>query len=244
MAYVDPELVERLYVREGGTVSGVAAHLDSSVYAVRAILRDRHVVVRGRGHPAKNVNPLLNDADWLRAQYLDQQRTVKEIAAEVGHSDHAVKDRLRKLQIPLRTNRQVIEMRTQRRRAELGPEVERRYRSGESIETVAAHVGAGWETVRRILAEREVPVRSAAEAAALLKKPERAPSRARALRKAMREGRAACVVCGAVSGLHYHHRDADPSNNSDDNLVPLCADDHAMIEWFVRPVFHRWRQTS
>jgi transposase-like protein len=119
VAYVDPELVERLYVREGGTVSGVAAHLDSSVYAVRAILRDRHVVVRGRGHPAKNVNPLLNDADWLRAQYLDQQRTVKEIAAEVGHSDHAVKDRLRKLQIPLRTNRQVIEMRTQRRRANL-----------------------------------------------------------------------------------------------------------------------------
>lgn len=38
-----------------------------------------------------------------------------------------------------------------------------------------------------------------------------------------------CLVCGFASVVDVHHLDEDHSNNSVDNLVPLCPNHHRMI---------------
>lgn len=43
--------------------------------------------------------------------------------------------------------------------------------------------------------------------------------------------KAACEQCGATSGLHVHHLDENPQNNSLSNLMTLCASCHRRWHW-------------
>jgi 5-methylcytosine-specific restriction endonuclease McrA len=35
-----------------------------------------------------------------------------------------------------------------------------------------------------------------------------------------------CTDCGLIKAEHIHHKDENPSNNSDSNLIPLCKECH------------------
>jgi hypothetical protein len=41
----------------------------------------------------------------------------------------------------------------------------------------------------------------------------------------------ACEECGAIEGLHTHHRDEDPSNNVEENIATLCGSCHLRWHW-------------
>lgn len=43
-----------------------------------------------------------------------------------------------------------------------------------------------------------------------------------------------CVICGAKEGLHIHHKDKNPQNNSPENLVVLCGVCHKKAHMKVR----------
>ncbi len=40
-----------------------------------------------------------------------------------------------------------------------------------------------------------------------------------------------CQQCGATDGLHVHHLDSDPANNTTSNLMTLCSSCHATWHW-------------
>ena len=41
----------------------------------------------------------------------------------------------------------------------------------------------------------------------------------------------ACEECGSTSLVGIHHKDRNPSNNSSENLVTLCASCHTKLHW-------------
>jgi hypothetical protein len=49
-----------------------------------------------------------------------------------------------------------------------------------------------------------------------------------------------CQVCGSPGDLHVHHRDENPRNNADENLVKVCTNCHAKLHhgWWVGVVTH------
>ena len=47
--------------------------------------------------------------------------------------------------------------------------------------------------------------------------------------KCLREKGHECDVCGATGDLEVHHIDGDRSNNSLENLVPLCEEHHRAV---------------
>src|SRR3989338_7439916 len=42
-----------------------------------------------------------------------------------------------------------------------------------------------------------------------------------------------CAICGEVEGLHIHHKDKNPTNNREDNLIVLCGVCHKKIHMKV-----------
>lgn len=41
----------------------------------------------------------------------------------------------------------------------------------------------------------------------------------------------ACEGCGTTVGLHVHHKDRNPANNSPENLTTLCGSCHLRLHW-------------
>lgn len=48
-------------------------------------------------------------------------------------------------------------------------------------------------------------------------------------RKALDEYGHVCAVCGETENLEVHHRDGDRTNNTLDNLLPLCVGCHQKL---------------
>src|SRR5690606_10566458 len=40
-----------------------------------------------------------------------------------------------------------------------------------------------------------------------------------------------CAACGTSEGLHVHHKDRNPANNTPGNLETLCASCHLKLHW-------------
>ena len=40
-----------------------------------------------------------------------------------------------------------------------------------------------------------------------------------------------CGVCGSTVNVGIHHKDSDPSNNADENLLTLCGSCHTKLHW-------------
>lgn len=53
------------------------------------------------------------------------------------------------------------------------------------------------------------------------------PSNKRSLRRHIADRDKVCQDCGSDKKLQVHHKDCDPTNNADDNLVLLCKHCHA-----------------
>jgi len=43
-----------------------------------------------------------------------------------------------------------------------------------------------------------------------------------------------CAICSKTEGLHIHHKDKNPKNNTSDNLIVLCGVCHKKIHMKVR----------
>jgi DNA-binding XRE family transcriptional regulator/transposase-like protein len=100
--------------------------------------------------------PKLRDADWLRHQYLDLGRTVKDIAAEIGCSMSGVSNAL---------CRRGIHKHSGKRRADLSTEWLRQQYigAGRSVVDLAEEVGVSRMTVRRALVDAGIAIRPLAK---------------------------------------------------------------------------------
>lgn len=190
--------------------------------------------------------PLLQDVDWLRRAYVDDERATTHMAAEVGCSAGAVIKALR---------RQGIKMRTQseERRKHMKFQLTEEWLQAEYVEKkrfakdLALEAGCSTVTVINTLHSFAMPVRTDDRVAGLLRSNERRkrPTAARKLSYAQRRQvhglNSSCALCDANDDLDVHHRDADRANDKLKNLVVLCHDCHAVAEWFIGPVETRLR---
>jgi hypothetical protein len=87
------------YVEQRVSVRDMAGEVGCDESAVYEALDAAAIArIRPRGGPPRQF-PELNDQPWLRHRYLDQGRTQRELAAEIGCSIRAVRKALAKAQI-------------------------------------------------------------------------------------------------------------------------------------------------
>lgn len=89
------------YVTDGRSTSDIAAELGCSPAAVTAALRRHGIEVRGRGQ-ARRFDKL-EDVDWLKGRYVDDEASSADIAAELGCHPNSVLDALARHGIERRT---------------------------------------------------------------------------------------------------------------------------------------------
>lgn len=87
------------------TLTEIGNDLDVSGRAVGLRLEAHGIEPRAIGETKLNQNALtyLRDAEWLREQYIDNERGTVDIAEEIGAADSTVRDWLRKHEIEIRS---------------------------------------------------------------------------------------------------------------------------------------------
>lgn len=89
------------YATDGRSTSDLAAELGCSPAAVTTALRRHGIEVRGRGQ-ARRFDKL-EDVEWLRARYVDDEASSADIATELGCHPNSVLDALARHGIDRRT---------------------------------------------------------------------------------------------------------------------------------------------
>jgi hypothetical protein len=190
--------------------------------------------------------PVAVDAGWLREQYTVDGRSALSISKELGCSVSGVQAALRRNEIPQRGQAEARRLVPPRKRARvLMPEAGDLYRQGLSMRALAARYGVSHALVRDVLADAGIHIQTATEAAVQRwQDPElrrrhsealerrRRPTGVRAMKKLLAQD-ALCAFCGADEDLEQHHLNAVRSDDRPENIVPLCRDCHAKVEWLV-----------
>jgi 5-methylcytosine-specific restriction endonuclease McrA len=188
----------------------------------------------------------LRDKEWLYEQYVTRMRGTTAIAAEVGVTDTTVAAALRRHGIPARTQKEGRGVRSSRLRAMVQmPEAADMYRDGNTIDEVALRFGVSEHVAKGALIAAGVTIRSKSENLKMRRAhPEhgrryreaserrRRPTGVRAMKKLLAQD-ALCAFCGADEDLEQHHLNAVRSDDRPENIVPLCRDCHAKVEWLV-----------
>lgn len=83
--YEDPEWLREQYHGEGRSLTDIAEECGVSHQSVRAQM-ERHGIERRSMSEAQTSGEIqyLHDADWLRQEYIEKERTTVDIAAELG----------------------------------------------------------------------------------------------------------------------------------------------------------------
>lgn len=198
---------------------------------------------------AKRFEKTLYNENWLRKQYIDEQRSAPDIGRELGCDTSAVTGRLKRFGIPLRTSQEAYAaLRNKgwlprgssapRPRSEFketlhNPDwLRRKYLEEELSSTQIArelgcsHVSVFWALKKHGLAARDVSRsmigRSNLKRRRAIDDLTPVALRARA-RKQMPPG--PCIVCGAY-GIDVNHKDRDIKNHDASNLERLCRKCH------------------
>lgn len=95
----DHEFLRDAYVARGMTIAAIAEDLNVTDARVARALRDAGIPRRGHGGGRPSRAPQLGDEGWLRHAYVDQGRTLRSIAVELGCSSRPVWDALRRMRI-------------------------------------------------------------------------------------------------------------------------------------------------
>lgn len=92
------------YCERGRTMEQIADEVGVSVYLVRKWMQEHEI---DRRSPAESQVDgdleLLDDEEWLREQYYEREKTLKEIADEVGLSEKTVRNRMKRYDIERRS---------------------------------------------------------------------------------------------------------------------------------------------
>lgn len=157
-----PEEIERLY-EDGASVQSLAKTLGVSRELIRTLLLKRGVKLRGRGgQPSAEPVELVADPGEIARRYHAGQG-IAEIAASVGGTEWQVRTVLLKLGVKLRG-------RAGNRGDDVNPppvpadRVAELYAAGWGLERVAAEAGISRKKAKRMLRDRQVPLRGRAEA--------------------------------------------------------------------------------
>lgn len=189
----------------------------------------------------------LRDPDWLYEQYIVRLRGTTDIAVEIGCSDSTVAAALRRLNLPARTQMQGRSVRSRRLKAQVTmPEAAELYEAGKTLAHLAEQYDVSDHTVKAVLRDAGVKIRTKAEAWAFIKQdPEhiarrqeaqasrRRPTGLRETKKLLAQN-SVCCWCQSIEQIEGHHLNAVRSDHRPENIVPLCRDCHAKVEWFIR----------
>lgn len=99
----DPDELRRLYWGEGMYQQEIADELDCSRALIVKRMQEFDIESRPRGQQTEGDLSLLNDPDWLREKYIDEDLDGNEIAEIIGCTGGGVRKRLHKYDIPVRT---------------------------------------------------------------------------------------------------------------------------------------------
>lgn len=202
----------------------------------------------------------LYNADWLRREYVEKGRNAAQMAAEIGATNSAVLDRLRRAGIEVRSVAETQRMRTDKSRGSHAPRPRAKFMATlsnpdwlqeqyvqlrRSTTDIANEIGASHPAVIAALRRAGITTRTISEARTGIATYRLADDkicdsagRARA-RKMVPVG--PCALCGG-EGLQINHQDRNPRNNGEDNLERLCArchtqqhhmEEQVMIEWLA-----------
>lgn len=162
----DSEWMYRRYVEEWAPTTEIASQLGCSPATVSNWLSEHEIAVRPQKEsilPEEAVGKL-QDADWLREQYIDHRKTLGEIGEELGVSGRAVGLRLEAHGIERRESKE----------SRLNPEAIRYLRDADWLREqyienergtvdIAEEIGAADSTVRDWLRSHNIEIRSISE---------------------------------------------------------------------------------
>lgn len=168
-------------------------------------------------------------AAWLRREYLDNRRSGKSIASELGCRSCTVYAALRKHGIPVRTKSQAGRL------GKSGTDFDDArmaalYEAGASTNDLKRMFGASPNTVLDALRRQGVKVRTKKEAAHLHRnvKQRRLPRSSEMIGVVTR-----CAACDRTENLELHHVNADATDNRKENLIALCWEHHMLLEMLI-----------
>lgn len=183
---------------------------------------------------------------WLREQYLDAQRSVVSIAAEVGCSPMGLTAALDRHGVPRRNQTEARRLVPAVKSASVpAGEVAELYESGVPIKVLAPRYGVSHATLRQVLVGAGVEIRTSADSARIRwADPEyrryrlgalehrRRPTGVRKMKRLLAQD-AVCAWCESQEHVEQHHINATRSDHHPENIAPLCRDCHAKLEWFI-----------
>jgi len=94
------EWLREQYVGEERTISEIAEECSCGANTVRKWLNRHGIETRGAGPPTPEE---LTDEEWLREEYVGEERTISEIAEECGCGANTVRNRLKRYGIETRS---------------------------------------------------------------------------------------------------------------------------------------------
>lgn len=192
--------------------------------------------------------PIKIDEAWLREQYIDLQRSAKNISEEIGCSAMGVMAALDRAGIPRRGNLEARRATPPHKRGRVVmPEAAELYAAGMTLKDLAKRYDVSHATARTVLADAGVDIRGQSEAMKLgwsdpaVAERRRASIRANRSRPTgIREMKrlliqdAVCAVCGDGDHIEQHHLNGVRSDHRPENIAPLCHSCHVKVEWFIR----------
>lgn len=125
------------------------------------------------------------------------------------------------------------------------PEAAELYASGLPLKIIGKRYGVSYWTVRQVLTDAGIKIRTSRESATIRwAEPEyrqyrlealshrRRPTGVRDLKRLLPQD-ALCCFCETSDAIEQHHLNGVRSDHRRENVVPLCRDCHAKIEWLV-----------
>lgn len=205
----------RQLYESGKTVRQIGQELNIPPRTITRWLNDDGVQMRKPGQTARTAQ--INSADWLRDQYVTQDKSAEKIAAETGVWPETVRRMLKKHGIAVRTTN---------KGREFDPEIFRKH--------------AEW--MRGRFTGENNPNWRGAKVSKYAR--ERTSFASKLWSKQVRERDGKCVECGSTERLHAHHikpwRKFPELRYSIENGVTLCAlchqdkHRHEFPEWVTR----------
>jgi hypothetical protein len=100
----DPDWLRQQYVDLDKSIRDIASEVGAKPSTVRYNLLRNGVPLRQSGPTDHHTYRQLKDADWLRHQYVDLERSTEDLAAELGCVRETIRYHLRKYGIPQRAS--------------------------------------------------------------------------------------------------------------------------------------------
>jgi hypothetical protein len=96
-ALITPERMTQLYLTEGQSLKAISSMFGTSSYTVTRLARDYGVPITKMRRTSRSI-----DADWLREEYINKDRTLKDLSETLGVAPATVRRLIESHDIPLK----------------------------------------------------------------------------------------------------------------------------------------------